>query len=262
MALINLSRILLGVCILFSMMTVASAKDTWTEAKSPHFTVITNASAKQAQRTARVLEQFRALIETIFPAMNPKSESALVVIATRDGNSLKQFLTKEMLKKGNVQPSGYFSSGIEQQFVALRIDAPDEQGFHVAYHEYVHLLQRNMPSMPLWVNEGMAEFFGYANISDGKSGLGLASPEQLDVLNNSPIIPLNTLFAVNQDSPYYRQQGKAGVFYAQSWALFHYLMVGDKRAHYKKLFEFLDMLQNNVPEQEAIGRTLGDLRTL
>jgi hypothetical protein len=36
----------------------------------------------------------------------------------------------------------------------------------------------------------------------------------------------NTLFAVDRESPYYNELDKMSIFYAQSWALTHMLMLG------------------------------------
>jgi len=75
-------------------------------------------------------------------------------------------------------------------------------------------------------------------------------------------MPLPDLMRVTQDSPYYRQQDKVGIFYSMSWALTHYLMLGDNQAHSKKLREYISLLQKGVPEPEAAQRALGDLKAL
>ena len=145
----------------------------------------------------------------------------------------------------------------------LRADAPGDLGYHAIYHEFVHMIMRlNFPDMPLWLNEGFAEFFGFARVSDGKSDLGMASTELLATLKNGTMIPLTTLLEVSYDSPYYREQGKVDMFYAQSWALTHYLIVGDKQGHTEQLSEFLILLQNDTPAQEAAKRAFGNLKNL
>ena len=37
------------------------------------------------------------------------------------------------------------------------------------------------------------------------------------------------VLAVDRDSPLYNERDKAGVFYAESWALLHYLLLGRER---------------------------------
>jgi tetratricopeptide (TPR) repeat protein len=235
----------------------------WIEVKSPNFVVVSDASQKQARRTARSLEQFRSLLQTALPKLKVDSGSPLIAFALRDEKSFKALLPTEVLAKGAAMPGGLFLSSPERYFVLLRTDAPGDLGYHAVYHEYVHLVMRlNFPDLPLWLDEGLAEFFGYARVLDGESDLGMPSLDLLQTLKTGTMIPLAALLEVTHDSPYYREQGKVEMFYAQSWALTHYLMIGDKQAHAAQLSEFLKLLQNDVPEQEAAKRALGNPKDL
>ena len=257
------ARIFIGVGILACALFCVAGDITWIEVKSPNFVVLSDASQKQARRTARSLEQFRSLLQTALPKLKMDSGSPLIAFALRDEKSFKALLPGESLAKGAALPGGLFISSPERYFVLLRTDAPGELGYHAVYHEYVHLVMRlNFPDMPLWLNEGFAEFFGFARVSDGKSDLGMPSPDLLQTLKNGTMIPLATLLEVSYDSPYYREQGKVDMFYAQSWALTHYLMIGDKQAHTAQLSEFMKLLQNDTPAQEAAKRAFGNLKNL
>lgn len=256
-------RLLGYIGILLSTVLCTAGEEIWTEVTSPNFVVLSNASQKQARRTARTLEQFRSLIQTCMPRWKVDPGSPLVVFAARDGGSLKDLLPAEGQKKGMAQPAGLFQAGSERNFVLLRIDVPGDQGYHIIYHEYVHMLQRlNFQNLPLWLAEGLAEFFGHSTISDSSSSLGNISAEQIEVLRNSQLIPLDALLAAGHDSPLYRQEEMSQIFYAQSWALIHYLMIGDKQAHSGQLSAFLNLIHKGVSEQEAAGRAFGDLKLL
>jgi hypothetical protein len=50
-------------------------------------------------------------------------------------------------------------------------------------------------------------------------------------LRQNQLMPLETLFRVDHNSPYYHDEQKGSVFYAQSWALTHYLEVNDNLKH-------------------------------
>jgi tetratricopeptide (TPR) repeat protein len=258
----NQIRILISMAVLLCTPLCFAGEDTWIEVKSPNFAVISNAPAKQARRTARCFEQFRALLQTALPKLKVDPGSPLDVFAAKDSSSLKALLPLRQ-EKGAIQPAGIFMAGPESNTVVLRTDATGDQGYHVIYHEYVHMVMHlNFRRLPLWLDEGLAEFFGYAGISDGTSSLGDPSPEQLQHLQTASLIPLTTLMSVTHDSPYYRQQDKAPTFYAQSWALTHYLMVGDKQAHSKQLLEFVRLLQTDISEDEAAIQAFGDLKIL
>jgi len=253
---------MIGICMLACALICAAAEDTWIEVTSPHFLIVSNASIRQAHRVAKNLEQFRAAFHALFPKMKLDPGSPPLVFATRNEKDMKALLPSGRQEKGVAQTAGLFLAGPERNFILLSTDAPGDEGYHVIYHEYTHVLMNlNFRYLPLWLSEGFAELFGFATISDEESGLGKVRPEVLRTLETASI-PLPDLMGITRDSPYYRQKDKIGAFYSQSWALAHYLMLGDKQAHSKQLRDFMGLLQNGVPEQEALQRTLGDPKIL
>lgn len=248
-------------CIIAYPLSCTAGEDIWIEVQSPNLTVISNASVKQARRVARTLERFRIVLRTAMPDLRTDPGSPLIIIATRDKKSLNALFPEDRLKKDSAQLAGLFLASPDRNFVLLRADASSDQGYHVIYHEYVHMVMRlNFPSLPLWLNEGLAELFGYATIRDGFSGLGKVKPEYLEILKHSSI-PLADLMAVTPDSPYYLQQDKSQIFYTQSWILAHYMLLGDPQAS-KQLNELLRLIQNDVSEKEAVKKVFGNLKTL
>jgi tetratricopeptide (TPR) repeat protein len=67
---------------------------------------------------------------------------------------------------------------------------------------------------------------------------------------------------VNQRSPYYNERSKASIFYAESWALIHYLMLGEKGIHRRALFDYLNALGQGSSPQEAAAEAFGSLKDL
>jgi tetratricopeptide (TPR) repeat protein len=259
----NQFRILAFLCALACSLFCGAAEDAWIEVRSPHFIVISDATVAQARHVAKTLEQFRSVFQTALPKLRVDPGSPLIIFAVRDARSLKALAPKDHEQTDATLPAGIFMAGPEKSFVLLRVDATSDRGYNAVYHEYVHMVMNlNYQSLPLWLSEGFAELFGHSTISQKVSILGKSSPELLQILKRSPMIPLDTLMAVTRDSPLYFQQDASEIFYAQSWALTHYLMLGDKQAHAKQLAEFLVLIQNGVPGQEAAERALGDLKKL
>jgi Tfp pilus assembly protein PilF len=256
--------VVLQVCFLFFTSLCVAGDETWTEVKSPNFVVISDASPKQARRLAKSFEQFRLLIQTVVPkSMKVDPAVPLTIFAGKDERSLKSLLADERQSKGATQLVGLFLAGPERNLVALRMDTTGSQDYHVIYHEYMHMiLQLNFGRLPLWLNEGLAEFFAYSELLDKVAYVGKSSPEARMVLNQKPMIPLTTLLSVTEDSPYYIEQEKADIFYPESWALTHYFMMGDKRAHAKQLMSYIGLIQEGVPEKEAATQAFGDLKAV
>jgi tetratricopeptide (TPR) repeat protein len=256
-------RILIQLFILCFAVHAFAGDEIWTEVKSPNFVVISNASVKQARRAAKLLEQYRLLIRTVMVDSKVDPAIPLTVFAAKDERSFKTLLAEEKQERGAAKRTGWFMSGPERQLVALRIDAPEDETYHVIYHEYFHLITRiNYGNLPLWLSEGLAEFFAYSELSDNLAYLGKVNPQVIESVRSQPVIPMTTLFSVKQDSPYYRREEETSRFYRQSWALVHYLMTGDRRAHAKQLMAYIGMIRNGTPEMDAATRAFGDLKAL
>jgi tetratricopeptide (TPR) repeat protein len=257
-------RIMGGLLVCIALLNNASGKEEkWIEVSSPRFAVITDGSKKQARQIVEQFEQFRIVCKTLMPAMQVDPGSLLVIFAVKDNEAMKS-LTPDQYQKGRTeQPAGIFVAGAERNFVALRRDIPGDERYYTLYHEYVHLIMKlNIPGLPLWLDEGLANFFGQALIGTKESTVGRPSDLMLQTLKNSRTIPLETLFAIDRLSPYYHEQSKMEVFYAEAWALTHYLMVGDKAAHAQQLAKYLELLQNDVPEETAALQAFGNLKEL
>lgn len=108
-------------------------------------------------------------------------------------------------------------------FIVMR--APDAPDLPDVVHEYTHLMvSRAGLDYPLWLNEGLAEYYSTMSPAGAKIRVGLVPEGALDTLTKGPLIPLDRLFAVDGQSPEYNQPGVAQLFYAQSWALTHMLL--------------------------------------
>ncbi len=89
--------------------------------------------------------------------------------------------------------------------------------------------------------------------------LGRASAELLYELRGGRLIPLDVLFQVDHSSPYYNEQNKTSLFYAESWALVHFLMAGDKGAHRPLITNYLTALTKGADPVAAGRQAFGDL---
>lgn len=259
----NRLSVFVSACILTCALFCTAGEGAWIEVKSPNFSVVSDASVDEAREVAKRLEQFRSVFQSAFPSLKTDLGDPLTVFAARNERSLKGLIPNDWMKNGAAAPVGVFLSGPHRKFIVLHADFTGDQGYHVIYHEYAHLLLNlNFDGLPLWLSEGLAELFGYTTVSDGSSKLGQVNPEFFRVLKASPIIPLRTLISVTRDSPYYRRQDKVRLFYAQSWALAHYLMLGERQLHLPQLNKFLHLIEKGVSGREAVERAFGDLSTL
>jgi Tfp pilus assembly protein PilF len=238
-------------------MLASAGERPWVEVRSPHFRVISDGSEKAVRRLAREFEQMRAVFASSFPKLRLNSSAPLLVLAPRDEASMRALDPQEWKQKG-AKPAGYFQHGWEKQFAVVRLDQVAPGAYQVVYHEYVHtLLHMNFRWLPVWLDEGLAEF--YSNTRFEQSQMLVGAPSwRVRTLQARPLIPVETLLAVNLRSPYYHDEDKVEVFYAESWALTHFLTFGPDMNQGKRLNEFNGLLQQGVDEKKAFEQVFGD----
>jgi tetratricopeptide (TPR) repeat protein len=237
------------------------ATDRWIEVKSPHFVVNSNASEKEARRIAEQFEIFRAVFQKALPKLRVDPGQPLIIVAAKNEGTLKLLMPQFWAKKGSVHPTGYFVPGQDKHYVTLRLDTEGDNPYQVVYHEYVHLLVNlNFTFIPTWLNEGLAEFYANASISSKDVGLGRPSQAHLALLQERKLLPLDVLLKVDNNSPQYNEADTASVFYAESWALVHYMMLDNKTGHTKDLAEYISLVQQGTEPKEAFQKLFGKIK--
>jgi tetratricopeptide (TPR) repeat protein len=231
----------------------AHAKDTWISVRTNNFFLVGNASEKEVRQVATRLEQFREVFSRLLPRMAFTSPVPTTVVVFKSDSSYKPF--KPLADGKPVAVAGYFQPGREVNYITLTTEKREENPYAVIFHEYVHLLINNTlgrSSVPAWFNEGLAEYYSTFDIEDDqKIYLGNLISSHLQLLRTSQLVPLDKLFAVDYYSLERNKHDARGLFYAQSWALLHYLIQGNDGKRVRQLGVFLDQLRQNVPPEKA-----------
>jgi tetratricopeptide (TPR) repeat protein len=238
------------VCLLLAgAVAPASAKDTWTSVRSKNFFLIGNGSEKEIRQVATRLEQFRDVFTRLFANAKFNSPVPTTVVVFKSDSSYKPF------KIGNA--IGYFQSGPDVNYITLTAEQHGEQSpYHVIFHEYVHLLVRNtMGDVPTWFSEGLAEYYSTFDLDEARLAyLGKIIANHVLYLREQKMLPLRTLLTVDQNSPHYNEKNKSGVFYAQSWALVHYLIQGKKGERLPQMGQFLGLIASGTALDDAFKK--------
>jgi tetratricopeptide (TPR) repeat protein len=234
----------------------------WLEVQSPHFVVLTDSNEKQARRIGGQFEQMRAVFHTLMPNASSDAGSPIVVVALKDRKGFQALEPAAYLAKGQVDLAGLFLSAPDKNYILLRLDAEGEHPFATVYHEYTHYMVRKAEWLPLWLNEGLAEFYQNTDIRDKDVLLGQASYDDIMYLRQSHMIPLTTLLAVDHSSPYYHEEEKGSVFYSESWALTHYIEVMDRQKNTTRMRDYAQFLIQKEDPVTAAQHAFGDLKQL
>jgi len=200
----------------------------WTRLQTPNFTFIGDASEGQIRRTAQKLEQFRNVILRVLSDATPTSPKPTVVFVFRRDRSFTPF--KPIFQGRVTDVAGYFVQTDVATYIAVNAEV-DDRGFSTIFHEYSHfLIDNTLGDLPLWAGEGLAQFFEtFEERDDGRVAIvGSFIADHLRLLNAVDLIPMRDLVAIDSDSSDYNEGSRRGVFYAQSWALVHYLRLGSQ----------------------------------
>lgn len=234
------------------VMSRTAAKETWTRVKSKHFLLVGDAGEREIRKAAVKLEQFREVFSRLFPKVNLNSPIPITVIVFKNRQSYLPFMPIYQGKVSEV--AGYFQSGPEINYITLISESSRENSFSTIFHEYVHSLTNdNTFQMPTWFSEGLAEFYSTFEVTDGDKKVWLGKPisNHVYLLRENKLLPLPKLFAVDHGSPDYNEQDKKGVFYSQSWALVHFLMLGNNSQRHPQLINYLGLLSQGKSTDES-----------
>lgn len=128
----------------------------------------------------------------------------------------------------NASVKAFYQSNLDGDFIVL----PSLKGdvLPAVTHEYAHLIARRTGChYPLWLDEGLAEYFSTVTPTGAKLQIGSAPPERLKALSfGVRLLPLERLFVVTRESDEYTAPSRAALFYAESWALSHMLLSDDR----------------------------------
>ena len=222
---------MLAVASLLASTTIATGQgqwqDQWLEVRSRHFTVVSNAGEEEARSVSRDLERARAAFEATLEEIRLDPRQPVVVLALDDEAGLRELLPQFWDRKG-ARPAAAYWPGPHQHHIAVRTDLSSDLRAQHLLHEYVHLLtELNSPDPPAWLDEGLSELYGTAVIAKETMEVGRPAVQHLQVLRSRRRwIPLDELLAMKR-APDAADADRVSMFYGQSWALAHCLMLGD-----------------------------------
>ena len=262
---VNVSRPLrLALFVVFVCGGLAGQDKGWTEVKSPHFRVITDGSEGDGREIAARFEKMRAVFASQFPGFLLEAPAPLLILGARDEVTMKSLYPQMFSAHVGSQIAGVFQKGREREYAVVRLDVmtsdrrnPDT--YATVYHEYVHsLLHANFRGLPTWLDEGLAEFYAYTRFEGDKMYVGAPSKANRErVLDQRAPIPLRKLIAMQSSISQHAEDSQ--LFYAEAWALTHFLTFGAGMQQGDKLKMFFNLLQRGTDQLKAFEQVFGNI---
>src|SRR5688500_312020 len=197
------------------------ARGPWRAIQSAHFTLITPAPEAEGRALAEELERLAETLDQVGWSRRCARPVEAIVFALDDGDCYT--LLGPHFQGKPVSSAGVFFAGPLGSMMILPATRKYSD-LRVIKHEYVHTMaERRDVALPLAFNEGVADFFSTFQVSSSGVSYGHAIPGYQWILGNKEPMTTDQLLSIGFGSEYY-QGGNRDLFYAQSWALAHYLL--------------------------------------
>ena len=248
-----LSASILGALLLAAPARALPAKsDSWIELRTANFTLFSEAGEPDTRRVGADLERLRDALSQLSPGLALDAPYPTWIYVFKNAASFQPY---QQLYDGRPRDSGgYFMSRSQGNYVTVDGNHRGNQT-GIVYHEYIHYVTRNA-NLPLWLHEGLAEYYSTFQADKNEARIGLPIPEHVRWLRENPWIPLPRLFALDENSKEYNEKARRGAFYAESWALTHYLLAGSPQRR-SQLLDLLRLDKAEVSGKEAFPKVFG-----
>jgi tetratricopeptide (TPR) repeat protein len=235
----------------------------WSIVRSRNFVFISSAGEKKTRDIAEDLETLAAALRRLNPEFKAEAPNPTRVIVFNRKREAQPYFNL-LLDRDEANVSGVYVAQKQGGSMLINLNS-GAKGEKTPLHELVHNLMANAGmNAPLWLDEGLAEYFGNADVRHGSIRAGGPVAPHVDAIRRrEKAIPLKQLFGVVRESDAYNLPAGQREFYARSWAAVDWLMRegGDDQS---KFYAFVRDLRDAVPVETALrnryAKSLDDMQ--
>jgi hypothetical protein len=234
------------------------ANEKWILVRSKHFLFVSSAGERRTEDIAAGLETLAAALMQVSPRFSAAPVETRVFIFSRHREAQPYF--DMLVGQKDAHVSGVFVSS--KSMGSMIIESREGWGEdRTPFHELIHYLITNSGTRPpLWLEEGLAEYFSNAELRNGsiRAGAPIAQHEQM--LKQRRLIPLSEVFTIKTESDVYTHAETQRAFYAESWALVAWLI----RTNPDAFYDFLHDVEEGKDIEQSLRvrykRSLDDMQ--
>jgi len=253
--------------ITFVLAGPAHAQPTLDTFNSQHYTVHTNLPWPQSKALAQHMDQVFDEYRRRFSGADfkPRAAGLMPLYLLDDRSDYIQLLGRAGINATN--SSGMFFIQPNLRGLATWAgDRPTSETLSVLQHEGFHQFAYNYigPDLPIWVNEGLAEYFEDGILVDGRMTLGLANAIRINsvqhALEDGTVVPFAALMGHTQTSwsdVLARDLRSASLLYDQSWSIVYFLIHADGQRYRQPFQRYLGLVATGMKSQPAFRRAFG-----
>jgi hypothetical protein len=219
------------------------------EYKSEHYTVASDISQRMCFEAANLLEKFYTKFDLHLRHV-PQQEKRVFRVFLFSGRAGYDAYTKDLIGHEKKNTAGLYSRMVKQLLIW---NLPDLESMmrtvrHEGFHQY---FDRLASETPVWLNEGLAEYYEGSKLVKGAWSDGEIQPQHLETLAKKGLVPLKEFLRIRPAVFYGEETARAS--YAEAWAFVHFLQSSGPEN--KKVFDrLLDALIAGTKPSDAIDQ--------
>lgn len=227
--------------------------------RSRHYVIYTNLTRTETQPLGRHMDQVFDQYQRRFRSFLPGNPDPMPLYLLRTREDYVRFMATHNIDASN--SGGMFFVTHSAQGLATWAESGSRQKtYKVLQHEGFHQFAWNYlgPSVPVWVNEGLAQYFEDAVIVNGRMTIGLVGHSRVErvrqAIDNRDLLALPTLMQVGTrqwSATLQHDPDRSALLYAQSWSVVYYLIHGDGGRHQGAFLDYLKLLNRGNRTDQA-----------
>jgi tetratricopeptide (TPR) repeat protein len=243
--------LLLAVWLVATPFEMPDTEQPWARITTSHFDIISSSGDRRTRELARDLETLAAALAGMRPAATPTPHTRVFVFARR--REVQPYFDL-LMHREKADVSGAFVAQTNSATMFID-DSRGRMSDRTPYHELVHYLMGNASQRaPLWVEEGLAEYYSSAEVHGGIIRVGVPIREHIERLKRGNLTPVAELFTTTDSIEQ--------TFYAESWAIVDWMITRDRRAFDAFFRDVLSGTPSDVALQKHFHKTPADIERL
>jgi tetratricopeptide (TPR) repeat protein len=207
----------------------------WLRARTTHFEIVSSAGSATTRKVAADLERFRSFAIKTLPIDDFEPSMPSLVYLFGDTATFSDFRPRRLVQ-------GYMVPSDERNYLAINSGELDE-AIPTTFHEYVHLILHDQNGMryPAWFDEGLAEMLSTVAFSPGLAVMGGIPTSRAPTLVYGTPLGLRRIMTARNVMHW--SDRAISMFYAESWALTHFLHTSHLSGGERHIDQLVDYLQ-------------------
>jgi hypothetical protein len=230
----------------------------WQRIRMDGFTVMGTTGAKNLRQVAIGIAAFTSALTIHFPHVRVSGQVPTFVVVLKDFEAYRRFQPRDSRGRRVDSIAGYLESAADANYLVFPYER-GEAGSSLVYHEFTHyVIRQNVQTeVPLWLEEGLAEFYAtFRPDFRDASLLGAAPPERIRTLRQEPYVALRQVVSTRAIGQVLRSP-RSSVFYAEAWALVHYITMERQNSVQAPFDVYLTTLAETGSQDEAFKAAFG-----